>query len=246
MFANQEAIQKIVDLAQPAIHALGDDQFVIGKTGGITQIVPQPVAAEPITLHSLDALVWMVKTEALEMYNAPIYIEALGHNDVACFLRPVKENRLHRPHLYSVVAKDVPGLASETNLPFEQAMIAVRTSFQPSSDSDYLLKLLSEITCGAKVTYADNGIATSIVQTKGIALQEGTSIRPIVSLKPYRTFQEIEQPASEFHIRISEKGIRFIESDGGMWKLAARKTIVEYLREHLAEFVDDGRVVVML
>ena len=35
----------------------------------------------------------------------------------------------------------------------------------------------------------------------------------------------MEQPASEFLIRITDRGIKFIEADGGMWRLAARKII---------------------
>ena len=50
-------------------------------------------------------------------------------------------------------------------------MIALRTRFEHTTDTDYALKLLSEITTGAKVTFNDNGIATTVVTQKGIALQ---------------------------------------------------------------------------
>ena len=36
------------------------------------------------------------------------------------------------------------------------------------------------------------------------------------------------------------------EADGGMWKLAARKTIKAYPEEALKDMIDDGRVVVMM
>ena len=81
---------------------------------------------------------------------------------------------------------------------------------------------------------------------KGVALQGAETIRPLVKLKPYRTFQEVGQPEGLFLIRIDERGISFIEADGGMWKLTARKTIKEYLEKELAELVDIGKVVVAL
>lgn len=96
------------------------------------------------------------------------------------------------------------------------------------------------------MTYNDNGVATTIVTQQGVALQGKTTIRPIINLKPYRTFQEIEQPASDFLIRVNDRYITFIEADGGMWKLAARNTIKVYLEEKLAELVSEGRVVVAL
>ena len=131
-------------------------------------------------------------------------------------------------------------------MPFEEALIALRTRFQPTADTEYALKLLSDITTGSKVTYNDNGIATSVVTKKGIDLQSNASIRPIIKLRPYRTFQEVEQPESQFLIRINERNISFIEADGGMWKLSARNTVKKYLEKALESEIQNGHVVVVL
>lgn len=112
--------------------------------------------------------------------------------------------------------------------------------------ADYTLQLLSQISTGAKVTYNDTGVATTIVTQRGVSLQQNSTIRPIVKLRPYRTFQELEQPAGLFLIRIDERGISFTEADGGMWKLAARKSIKAYLEAALASEIDSGNVRVML
>lgn len=37
------------------------------------------------------------------------------------------------------------------------------------------------------------------------------------------------------YYRIRERGIAFIEADGGMWKLAARNTIKAYLEAELKD-----------
>lgn len=131
-------------------------------------------------------------------------------------------------------------------LPFEEAMIALRTRFQATADTEYALKLLSDITTGSKVTYNDNGVATSVVTKRGIDLQSNAVIRPIISLRPYRTFQEVEQPASQFLIRINERGISFVEADGGMWKLDARKTVKAYLENALDAEIAEDKVTVVL
>jgi hypothetical protein len=245
-------IEQIEQLCVPHIHTAPDgNQYVIGKNGSVKQIKPEKPeyfdVAETIILHSLDALVTMVKSEAAQIHKGlPIYIEAKSYNFVTCFLSVEADKGFMRQTLYSVTATDVPGWKEDGEMGYEQALIAVRTRFQQSPDTEYLLRLLSSISNKAKLTFADNGVATSIVSEKGIALQQSEPIRPIVTMRPYRTFQEIEQPLSEFHIRISERGIRFIEADGGMWKLDARKTIVAYLCEALAGLIDDGAVFVML
>ena len=108
------------------------------------------------------------------------------------------------------------------------------------------MKLLSDISTGSKVTFNDNGVATTVVTKTGVSLQSAVQIRPIISLRPYRTFQEVEQPASDFLIRVSDRYISFTEADGGMWKLHARQTIKEYLENALKEEITQGRCVVTL
>jgi len=242
----KETLVKLEEMASPQIWDYNENLFVITREGEIEQIREALDYAGPINLYSLDALIQMVNTEALKLYGGNIYIAAHSHNSVECFLQPNSELRHIRQYLYEVKAKDVPGELGAAPIPYEEALIALRTRFIQTVETEYLLKLLSEITNGAEITFSGNGIATNILTKTGVDLKTKETVRPIISLAPYRTFQEITQPESLFHIRVSKDGIRFIEADGGMWKLAARKTIVEYIKEHLSEAVADGRVVVML
>ena len=62
--------------------------------------------------------------------------------------------------------------------------------------------------------------------------------KPIVRLSPYRTFREIEQPESQFLLRIrtDDRGnaeVALFEADGGVWRNEARLRIAEYLKEHI-------------
>jgi len=67
-----------------------------------------------------------------------------------------------------------------------------------------------------------------------------------VKLKPYRTFNEVEQPESEFLLRLSDGAqVALYEADGGAWKLTARRNIADYLRKQLAALIDDGIVIVV-
>ena len=238
------AIEKITEIATPIIRDVEGRTFAIDRDG-VDEIRPKVDRPEPITLNSLDSLVKMVKTEASEDTDL-LYITIPSYHSVSCFGRFDREDRGNRQGYYEVELTDVPGWKERAELPFEEAQIALRTRFQHTADTDYALKLLSEITTGAKMTLNDNGVATSVVTQKGVALQANQAIRPIITLKPYRTFQEVEQPASQFLIRVSERGIAFIEADGGMWKLEARQTIKRYLEEALHQEVQDGKVIVAL
>lgn len=241
----KEAIEKIAELAKPDVCNIDGNTYVIDKDGKYEQIMEAPVYPERKTLSSLEAVVSMVETEALKDI-APIYIEIPSPTCVAVFTQPMHALRDKRISLYEAHAVDVPGWEAQTKLPFDQAAVALQTRFQDGGDRDYTLQLLSQISTGAKVTYNDIGVATTVVTSKGVSLQQNSTIRPVVRLRPYRTFQEVEQPEGLFLIRIDERGIAFTEADGGMWKLTARRTIKAYFAELLAEPIADGRVIVML
>ena len=240
------AIEKIQEMAaKPERFSIDGHEFVMDSTGGYAEIKPDLEYPESIVLNSLDALIRFVKKEAL-VANDVVFITIPDHETVSCFTAPVRELRWNRVYLYTAKATDVPGWGKEVKMGFEEAMIALRTRFTPTPDTDYALRLLSSITTGGKVTFNDNGVATSIVTQKGIALQENTEIRPIVRLSPYRTFQEVLQPESQFLIRVSERAITIVEADGGMWKLQARRNIMQFIGTELAEEIESGKVVLTM
>lgn len=242
----KSAIEKIESMVEPSVYEKDDHSFLINRDGEFAEIREEIDLPEALKLNSLDAIVKMIRTEALTKYSGagPIYVDIPSHLLVESFLQP--QTREIRPVIYSVHATDVPGWDEETKLSFERAAVALQTRFQDSPDRAYTLQLLSQITTGAKVTYNDIGVATTVVTQKGVSLQQNATIKPLVSLRPYRTFQELEQPDGLFLIRIDERGISFVEADGGMWKLEARKRIKSYLDEALSPEIEAGSVVVML
>lgn len=239
-----ETIGKILDVARPEVVEVNGDHYLVGNDV-FRQVEWKETPPDCAKISSLDGLVKLVKNEALQTWPVRLFIEASSPTQANCFL---KLSRVTEPRavIYSANAVDVPGWNPETTLGYEEALIAARTRFQPSQDQTYLLKLLSEITNGAKVTFSDNGVATTVVTQKGIALQGSEAIKPIVTLRPYRTFQELEQPDGLFLLRVSERNIKFVEADGGLWRLEARKRIVAYLEAALSAEIEDGSVVVML
>lgn len=95
----------------------------------------------------------------------------------------------------------------------------------------------------------DDGLTIEIrrVCTDGTRNACSILVKPRVSLRPYRTFQEVEQPESEFLLRLDkDEGVGLFEADGGMWKLRARETVKAFLEAQLAEEVSSGAVIVAL
>lgn len=226
--------------------------------------MPYPETSTPVRreYNSLDALVAMIREEALNL-TFPVFNSTAGESicytpklfvvvsdQRSVFVRTSSEVRdynavsLYRA-LCDVTASFTPGRQYD----HETFMILLRSQFQPSEDRDYLLELLSSVTSEATVKSEDNGLGQQVSVNTGIRNVQMRPIKSIVCLRPYRTFQEIEQPESEFLVRLSvEEGgaisIALHEADGGMWKLDARRKIAAYLANALREEIDAGRVVV--
>jgi hypothetical protein len=241
----KEAIEKIEAMAKPVVHEIDGHTYMLSTDGTYVEILPDIPLPAPINLSSLDAVITMIKTEAIKTIS-PVFVSVPTATSVEVFSKAMHDKRENRIIFYKAKATDVPGWDPSTKLAFEQAAVALQTRFQDGGDREYCLQLLSNITTGAKVTYNDTGVATTVVTQKGVALQENQKIRPLVKLRPYRTFQEVEQPEGLFLIRIDERGITFTEADGGMWKLTARKTVVDYLKDALAAEIEHGDIKVML
>lgn len=129
----------------------------------------------------------------------------------------------------------------------EHAVIELQSLYAVTDDRDYLLALLSRIDVNQGVSSVDNGISQEVSVRTGAVLKEQQTVQPIVHLQPYRTFLEVEQPASDFLLRLDKEGRPALyEADGGAWKLEAKRNIAAYLCEQLADLVECGSVVVMI
>lgn len=93
-------------------------------------------------------------------------------------------------------------------------------------------------TIGVSVTAKSTLAATNPVATALYVTSDGNG--------ELVTFLEVEQPESEFLLRVDpDEGIGFFEADGGIWKLEAKKNIADYFLKNMGDLIDAGKVVVM-
>ena len=139
--------------------------------------------------------------------------------------------------------------AIKERVDYEMAIIRLRSLFvqDAGDDLDYLLDLLGSISRESAVSSSDNGVSQTVEARQGVALKTTVRVKPRVRLTPYRTFLEVEQPTSEFLLRLDKDGrVGLLGADGGVWQIAARQAVADYLEEELASEVSDGLVVVMV
>lgn len=265
----RDAIETIASLARKPLEGsreiitreLYGREYYLDNGRPVPVKYPEQEKPETKIVGSLESLVAMIQREALQLKRpailddtehgracAQLFVRVRDERTVTC---RTASNNLHYEafYLYEARAGITTDFRPGCKYGHEEFMILLRSQFQPSEDRDYLLNLLSSVTSNATVKSEDNGLGQSISTNKGICNVQMTSVKSIVKLRPYRTFYEVQQPESEFLVRLSveEDGsvsIALHEADGGMWRMEARKIVAWHLRSLLRKEIDDGSVVV--
>lgn len=219
-------IEKIVELAAPNV------QEIDGRTYTDKRIIPvERPRVKTLELTTLNSLVKLIQEESID-YITPLIVQVSSYDAVEVFAGIQAADR-KRENPYRCKAETIH-IQFDQKLDYESMMIALKSKFVQTPELLELVKLLGSITEQSSAQVSDDGFSQNVVVRKGIALKDNRTINPIVKLKPYRTFAEIDQPESEFLLRLSDgANVALYEADGGAWKLEARKRIADYLREAL-------------
>jgi hypothetical protein len=120
----------------------------------------------------------------------------------------------------------------------EEFIINLQANFAMTDDRNEILKCVSTLTSGTAQTHVDNGISQTVTVKKGISLKGEKEIKSHHTLCPYRTFHEVQQPHTDYVLRIYQDEnttpkVALFEAEGGNWQLEAVLAIKEYLDEKL-------------
>lgn len=231
-------IDKIVSLKETKTFVVGDQIY---SDAPLTRIPPHVDRPDEITVSGLDSICKLIRTE-LNKVGTTVMVQVKGSGLVEVMTTYLDD--FSRNSLYCAKA-DAPGLRTGWRNR-ETALIELRSLFIPNEGTAYLLDLLSRMTDENSVSTNDNGVTQTVSTRQGVALNAMVEIKPRVMLRPFRTFLEVEQPESEFLLRVdADKGIGLFEADGGIWKLEAKKNIAEYFQSAVGDLIQSGKVVVM-
>lgn len=187
-----------------------------------------------LDLSTLNGLVTMIKHEH-GSYLEPLFVRITSPVEVDVFGAMRGDNQRENP--FHAVAR-LPHFDFNNYYSIENMIIALKSRFASTEDRDYLVKLLGNITDTKSIQTKDDGVTQSVTVNAGIQMLGETRVKPIVTLKPYRTFLEVEQPESEFLIRLKDGQAALFEADGGEWRSHAMANIGELLRNMLKDTED--------
>lgn len=121
-------------------------------------------------------------------------------------------------------------------MPQEQFIIGMLASFQRTEDWQNVMALVGNLR-GEKVrTDEDDGFSQLAT------VKQGTKMAPVevknpVTLRPFRTFYDVEQPWGQYVVRLQQKDdelpqVALFEVRDGRWQHEAMQSIKEYFVEH--------------
>lgn len=114
----------------------------------------------------------------------------------------------------------------------ETFMISLQANFQMNEDLGFVMRAAGNIERKNNQTFSDDGVTQVATMKVGVAAKADVMVPNPVELIPYRTFQEVPQPASKFVFRIGDKEVpafKIVEAEGGIWRNEAIRNIKDYL-----------------
>ena len=230
----KEAMKYLRDTAAPNILTLDDKQFSDKEIKRIcTKDYPDEINMTTLTGLKDYLLSDSLKNERVQ--DLIIQIHSPKHVSLYSKLDE-EQKRLH----YVDVRANLPEHNFGSYMDQENFMIALKTKFvqsdDPNNDVNLLVRFAGTAEGSTLRQYKDDGFSQAVTVADGIASKTDAEVPNPVSLRPYRTFHEIEQPESLFIFRMKEKNgmlCAIYEADGGAW----RNTAIQSIKQYLDDFV---------
>lgn len=235
------AIKELADrFAVPKSIVDARGQMVTMVPAGWEQVVPRQWAPDPVEATTLRAVVDYLRDnkDGIDLERVTVHVVDPTHVRI---LGPLEgEDLRFRRQCYLEAVAALPKIALGTYLESEYFGIMLRTGFVATEVVSDLLILLASIRDSDVRETVDDGLAQEVKTARGVAIVERTRVPSPVVLAPFRTFHEVEQPASEFVLRLrSGRGagagevgaptVALFDADGGAWRNAAMRSVADWL-----------------
>lgn len=227
----KEAIQYIVGLKPVQKFTINGEEYSTEPLNRIPQILDPTPTTDAVKISTLTGLVDYVKNGVDNITNT-LVVHIQSHTNVQVYSELRKD--MKRNYFINCNAM-TPTITFERFLDLEQFNIMMQACFLENPDRAAVLKVVGNVKEDNVRTTGDNGVAQVVTAKAGVATVGDVVVPNPVTLCPFRTFPEVDQPESKFVFRMKEgPAAALFEADGGKWKIYAMQNIKDYLREELA------------
>lgn len=232
----QKALEYLVGLGSPTIHKTGGREYADRALHLLGVELPEPLALTTLTsmVEYISQRCDPPRDGGLEM---PLLLRVAGPAAV------VLQSALLRPYaVREKLALSNPILPAH---PFghwydqESFLIWLLTAFVPDESTAALARVVGTLRDHKVLTLDDDGVTQQVTVSAGVVRSAVANVPNPIPLRPYRTFHEVEQPASLFVLRLRQANegalptMALFEVDDGRWRVEAVERIAAWLRDEL-------------
>jgi len=231
----QEALAYLINLGveNNPIHIVDEKPY------SLKQLIPvKEVGPASLGFNLLDSLVTYIK-ENIDVYRPTnkLIIEIGSPTEISLHTELIgKFNQRFTPVHCTALVTEFPWGRFVSP---EEFIIMTQSRFVETADLATIKKIAGNVTSEQVLNFSDDGVSQQVTAKSGIARVENVVVPPKVTLAPYRTFIEIEQPESEFIFRAKKANelphFALFEADGGAWRIEAMKRIKVFLEAALKD-----------
>jgi hypothetical protein len=229
----KEAIQYVVGLSkQEILNAHGKSY----STGELERLPAPDALAKTFTVHSLSGFVDYTKASKEPRDSALVLVD--GPREVF-LMSPLFGDFKQRDIYIKAEPFFGKGFPFGRYLDIESFVIGIQTSFVQDDHTSAILKMVGNVQAGAIKTVEDDGVSQQVTVRKGVTKVDHAVVVSPVELRPFRTFQDIDQPSSGYVLRLDPGDhddlptVGLWEVDDQLWRLTAVRDIKKYLDKTL-------------
>lgn len=205
-------------------------------------LLPSEPQAEPLEVHSLTGFVDYCKSNRdIVPMQAPLLLIHVVSPTRVDLIGSLYGRNLSQRNTYCKAHFIEPGKFSYGRyLDQESMIIALLSQFDHTDHRADLMKLIGNLKTEAITTHIDDGVTQRVTAMTGVARVAEVDVPNPVSLKPFRTFAEIEQPESLYVFRLqgAKEGkpqAALFNVEDNRWQLEAIEGIKAWLAERIPD-----------
>lgn len=189
-----------------------------------------------LEVHTLSALKTYLDNPGVDLLDKSRLFLHVESPSVVNLYGPIgdDEHNLNRNHYLSATTTH-DEYKFEHYVEHEQFIIGLMSRFDDTPERDALLLQVASIKDNEVVEVTDDTVSQKVNVQQGVHLVGTVRVTNPVTLAPFRTFPEVDQPESQFVIRLRRGGggkpaVALFEADGGAWQLEAIDSIAAWLK----------------
>lgn len=245
MDLTREFLEKVEEMVQPQTLTEGIRTFVDKP---MHMLVDEIAADTPLHTNSLSSVADYIKSNADLDALASDGRKIIHVEDEKTVWLYTEMNSFKKRSALLLASAWVSSFPFGQWLSLENFIISVQANFVTDEHRDELLSFVATVKQDTGVEQQDDGVTQKVTTRSGVSLSRTSKVPNPITLRPFRTFSEVEQPESAFVFRIKAEegcGVKaaLFAADGDAWRHDAILKIRDYFQTHV--IAEDDSVIVL-